>query len=365
MHYESANLETLSAAPQSRPLCVDLDGTLIRGDLLYESLFETVRRHPAIVFILPLWLFRGKAYLKRQLAERCFVSAALLPYHVGLLEWLSAERRLGRRIILCTSADDLLARRVAEHLQIFEEVIASDGTSNLSGIGKRNVLLERFGVRGFDYVGNSKADLAVWSESNAAILVNASSKVLNNALAIAPIARVFPRPSSIRGLFRAMRFHQWIKNFLIFIPLVTSHLLFEGHLFVRALMMLAGFCLCASGAYVLNDLLDIEADRQHPIKRSRPFAAGSCSVGLGLLLVPLMTLGGFAIVMPLGTPSVLILGSYLSGALFYSLYLKRKPLLDVFALSVLYSLRVGAGQSPLASCILRGFSHFARSCFSA
>ena len=327
------------------PLCVDLDGTLIRSDLFYESLVRTLKRQPWLLFVVPLWLLRGKAYLKRKLAERAPVNPATLPYDAALVAWLSSEHQRGRHVVLCTASDDLLARPVAHHLKIFDEVIANQDLRNLAGACKRDALVERFGQRGFDYAGNSSVDLHVWRACRAAILVNAPSRLVDAAAKISEVARVFPRALRSRKLYRTLRMHQWIKNVLIFVPIVTSHRIFEPRLFLRALLMFAAFCLSASSAYVLNDLLDVESDREHPTKRFRPFADGSCSAAFGLTLVPLLALASFALAIPLGAAPVAVLAIYLIGTVIYSWYLKRKALLDVFTLSLLYTLRLGAGHA--------------------
>jgi 4-hydroxybenzoate polyprenyltransferase len=273
------------------------------------------------------------------------VNPATLPYDAALVEWLSSEHQRGRRLVLCTASDDLLARPVAHHLKIFDEVIANQDLRNLAGACKRDALVERFGERGFDYAGNSSVDLHVWRACRAAILVNAPAKIVDAATRISDVARVFPRAIRSRKLFRTLRMHQWIKNVLIFVPIVASHRILEPRLFLRALLMFGAFCLSASSAYVLNDLLDVDSDRAHPTKRFRPFADGSCSPAFGLALVPFLTLASFALAVPLGAAPVAVLAIYLLGTVVYSCYLKRKALLDVFTLSLLYTLRLGAGHA--------------------
>jgi len=326
------------------PLCVDLDGTLIRNDLFYESLVQACKANPWLVFVLPFWLLKGKAYLKRRIAERAPVNAATLPYQTALIEWLSEERANGRRLVLCTGSDLSLAQPVAGHLQLFDDVIANQDLRNLAGALKRDFLVERFGSHGFDYAGNAAVDLDVWGECHHAIVVNATATVLRGAKDVAEVERVFPRSGRATDILRVLRIHQWLKNLLIFLPAIAGHRIADAVILLRDLQMFAAFSLCASGAYILNDLLDLDADRQHATKRHRPFASGSCSTAFGLALIPALTLAGFAMAWPLGVASVWMLAAYLAGTLVYSCVLKSKPLLDVFALSALYTLRVVAGH---------------------
>jgi 4-hydroxybenzoate polyprenyltransferase len=334
-----------SAQQHYTPLCVDLDGTLTGSDLLYESVIQCLKHQPLLCLLWPLWLLRGKAYFKRQLAQRQNVNPATLPYNDELLDWLRKEHRAGRPLILCTASDEILARKVADHLGIFSEVIASDGAQNVSGARKCKVLVDRFGSQGFDYVGNSRTDVAVWRRCHSAVVVNASRGVVESSRQVAPVERIFPRTASKFAMVRMLRPYQWLKNLLIFVPIVTGHHIMEFRLVARSAVMFACFCMCASGAYLLNDLIDLEADRQHPTKRNRPFASGQCPLVLGLILAPILTLTGFVLVSFLGPLPLLALAVYVSGTLVYSWYLKRKALLDVFALSGLYALRVGAGHA--------------------
>lgn len=333
-----------SAQQYYAPLCVDLDGTLIGADLLFESLVRCLRNHPLLCLLYPFWLLRGKAYFKRQLALRQTVDPATLPYNNEFVDWLRQERKRGRSLILCTASDELLARNIADHLGLFDEVIGSDGVRNVSGARKSRLLTERFGSGGFDYAGNSKTDIAVWRSCGAAVVVNASAQVIESSKHVASVERIFPRTSKKTAIVRVLRPHQWLKNLLIFVPMVTGHKIFQLHLLERSALMFVAFCLCASGAYMLNDLIDLDADRLHPTKRKRPFASGAVPLAAGLILAPILPLAGFLIVSFLGLLPLIVLAAYVAGTLVYSWYFKRKALLDVFALSGLYALRVAAGH---------------------
>ncbi len=327
------------------PLCVDLDGTLVKTDLLAESVLALLKRSPLALFALPYWLLEGKANLKRQVAMRAGVAPAGLPYHEGFLAFLKAERQAGRRLVLATASDKAFARAVADHLGIFSEAIGSDGVTNLSGEAKRRALQSRF-PEGFDYAGDCEADLPVWAAARQAILVQPGDSLLAAVRATKPDCRVFREPRGLaREVLRVMRPHQWVKNLLVFVPAITSHQIVRPELFLRTLHAALAFSLCASSVYVLNDLLDIEADRSHRTKRGRPFASGALPTAWGPALAAVL-LGSSAILAGfLPHQFCLVLGGYFLLTLTYSLRLKELPLVDVFCLAALYTLRIFAGHA--------------------
>ena len=213
-----------SPSEVSIPLCVDLDGTLIRSDVLWESLMRLLKQNPLWLLALPLWLLRGRAAMKKEIAARVELDPSSLPYHEAFLEFLKAEHAKGRTLILATAADLRLAQSVARHVGLFNDVIASDGQTNIRGKNKGRALAERYGKKAFDYAGNSSVDLPVWQEARQAIVVNASENLARRAGGVADLGRVFNEPdSNARALVKAMRPHQWVKNFIVFVPLITSH----------------------------------------------------------------------------------------------------------------------------------------------
>jgi 4-hydroxybenzoate polyprenyltransferase/phosphoserine phosphatase len=325
------------------PLCVDLDGTLINTDMLVESAVHAVSRRPSTLFALPFWLARGRAALKAKLAGRATIDASTLPYNEALLSFLRAERSRGRKLVLITASDRRFAEAVAAHLGLFDEVIASDGVRNIKGKTKAETLERRFGAKGFVYAGNDRADVAVWQASAAAILVNASSSVARSARAVAPIAAEMPRRGGrLRALVRELRVYQWVKNLLVFVAPITGHAIFDRGVDYRTGMVFFGFCLAASGVYILNDLMDIDADRHHARKRKRPFASGALPLTYGAL-GPFLLLGGIGLSGIVSDECALVVVLYVILSVAYSAHLKERPLVDVFMLAALYSVRLFAG----------------------
>jgi 4-hydroxybenzoate polyprenyltransferase len=305
-----------------------------------------IREQPLSVFWLLAWIFRGKAFLKYQVARRAQLDPASLPYNQDLLSWLQQERGGGRKLLLVTGAERAIAEPVADFLRLFDEVMSSDGETNLTGAAKGAALAKRFGQGGFDYVGGSYPDLKVFRQSRSAILVTASASIVRDTAKLCPVERVFPSPRfRWSTALRALRIHQWVKNLLVFVPVLTSHNILNGPILLRSVLMWLGFSLCASGVYVLNDLMDLDADRRHVTKRRRPFASGELPVLWGLVLAPLLILGGAAITAMLPTGALIVLGVYCATSIFYSTTLKRRALVDVFTLSLLYTSRIWAGNA--------------------
>jgi len=320
------------------PLCVDLDGTLIKTDLLWESALHLIARNPLWLFALPFWFLRGRACLKSEIARRVELNPAALPYHEEFVDFLREQHAHGRRLVLATASNHSLAECVATHLGLFAEVIASDHQTNLRSRAKATRLVERFGQRGFDYAGNSRADLPVWREARHIIVVGSARRDF-------PDAQVFPcERRTLYHLFCLLRPHQWAKNLIIFVPLLTAHRLDMPALLRAAALAFAAFSLCASGLYVLNDLLDLEADRRHASKQNRPFASGALPIPFGFFLVPLLLAGAAVFAAALPGRFALVISAYFSLTTAYSLWIKRLTLLDVFLLAGLYTIRLVAGH---------------------
>jgi 4-hydroxybenzoate polyprenyltransferase/phosphoserine phosphatase len=331
---------------ESVPLCVDLDGTLLRCDSLVESLWRMLRTDPLLLFRMPRWIGRGRAWLKGEIANRVALDPAELPYNEELLEFLRARAAGGQPLYLVTATHIRPARTVATHLGLFAGVIATDGKRNLKGREKRDELVRRFGERGFDYAGDSSADLDVWPAAREAIVVNASASSARVARKLGDRAADViesPRRSLPLVVLEAMRVRQWVKNLLVLLPVALAHRVLEPTPLFHALLAFLAFGLGASAVYVLNDLLDLEADRHHPVKRERPFAAGELPLQTGLVLVPLLVVPSLVIALVLPRSFLLVLLLYFVLTTAYSLVLKEIALVDVLLLASLYTLRIIAG----------------------
>ncbi len=324
------------------PLAVDLDGTLILTDTLHESALRAVRERPLASLQMPLWLLQGKAHLKQQLAGLTPFDPASLPYNQPLLQWLKAEHARGRKLVLCTAADRSFATAVADHLGIFDDVMASDGHTNLGSRRKADALAERFGDGGFDYAGNASADLAVWARSRHAIVVNAPASVERAARAQSEVERVFA-PLASAGLPRMLRMHQWLKNLLLLIAPLAAHIVPDASFVITMLIAFLAFSLCASAVYIANDLFDLDSDRRHPRKHARPFASGSVPVLRGVWLAPILLVVGFALATRVGDGFTAWLALYFVLTCAYSWGLKRLVIVDCLVLAMLYTLRIIAG----------------------
>ena len=327
------------------PLCVDLDGTLIRSDMLFESALLLIKRNPFYVFRMLFWLLGGKAALKANIAARVKLNPAALPYNREFVEWLKAERQAGRSLWLCTATHAQLANPVAEHLGIFDGVIATEEGTNLAGTAKATRLVERFGERGFDYCGNERRDLQVWQRSNGAIVIGGPSLARAAAGATSVLSTFPARGSMLKAAIRALRPHQWTKNGLIVVPLLAAHTARNADSMISVLLAVVAFCLCASSVYILNDLLDLEADRAHARKQKRPFASGELPIAVGLALFPLLLTVGVLIALSLPQKFQLVFATYYVLTCAYSFWLKGKVIVDAMALAGLYTLRVIAGAA--------------------
>jgi 4-hydroxybenzoate polyprenyltransferase len=326
------------------PLVVDLDGTLLRTDCLIESVFVLARTAPLCLLKLPGWLLKGRAFLKQRLAETTMPDIRLLPQRADVVEFLHGEKRLGRCLILATAEDARLAREVERALGLFDGVIASDGKINLSAQRKRDRLVAKWGLKGFDYIGNSLRDAPVWYAARRALLATPSHHLAQRIARVTPVQVISHEEARWQNYLRALRPLHWVKNGLVFVPLAAVHRLFEIALLARASMAFVAFSLCASGIYLVNDFLDLPADRRHPHKKERMLASGRIPLTHALLMLPLLLLAGFGLAFYLSTYFAAVLAAYAALMIAYSMRLKDIPLVDVLVLAVGYSLRVAAGS---------------------
>ncbi|MES2321425.1 MAG: UbiA family prenyltransferase [Pseudomonadota bacterium] len=324
------------------PLVVDLDGTLIHSDLLWEAIVLFLKQHLLQIWRLPLWLLSGKTGFKDKLAAAVVFDPAHLPYDRPLVALIEAERAKGRLVILATGSERRFAELVAGHLKLFDAVLATEDGHNLTSHNKAARLAEIYGEGGYDYIGNSRADVAVWQRSRHAYSVTATPFQLGAGRATEQMG------SARRGwggaLLKAMRPRQWLKNLLVFVPMLAGHAIGLDTA-LASLVAFIAFSLCASSAYLLNDALDAHDDRIHPTKRKRPIAAGTLPIPIALLASPLLAMAALlmcALYDPLLLLAVLV---YFISTLCYSVYLKRLLMVDIVTLAILYSLRILGGSA--------------------
>lgn len=326
------------------PLCVDLDGTLLNTDSLHELLLTFIKQNPLQVFLLPGWLLKGKAAVKHELGKRAQLNPETLPYNRPFLDFLQKEHAAGRRLLLTTAANTAVAEPIAKHLGIFESVVASDDKTNSSAEHKAAAIAAKLGEAQFAYAGNSTADLPVWKKAAAAIVVNASSAVTEEAKKLTTIEKIFPREQiKLSTWLKQIRIHQWVKNILVFVPIVTAHQFTSLDFLHKGFIAFFSFCFVASSIYILNDLLDLDSDRKHATKKYRPLAAGKIPVAQGLAVMIILFLLGITLGLSLPNEFILLLFTYLIVNIAYSFYLKRVPIIDVIVLASLYTLRLLAG----------------------
>ena len=325
------------------PICVDLDGSLTPIDTLHESLVDVCRRFPGTLLRLPFWILKGKAYFKQAVAARTHVDFATLPIRADLLEWLQAERANGRRLVLVTAANRKIADGVASHVGIFDEVLASSESVNLGGEQKRRALAERFGEKGFDYVGNAQADVAVWKSAHRAIVVGGNG-LAAKAGRVTEVARVFPVSlPRLKVWLKAIRLPQWVKNVLVFLPALLSHEFTNPAVLTASVLAFFAFSTCASSVYLINDLFDLASDRRHPRKSKRPFASGALSARSGLIVAVLLFGVSILIAVKISVWFCVVLASYYIITWAYTVRLKRHAIVDVLTLAGLYDMRIIAG----------------------
>lgn len=345
-------------------LVVDLDGTLIKTDLLAETANRFIVARPWCFFQLLAWLSAGRSMLKARLAQAVAIDTATLPYNEELLAWLRDEKAKGRRIALATASHRLLAEQVAGHLGLFDEVLATDATTNLKAETKRDALVARFGERGFDYVGDSRADRPVWRSAAQAHVVAGARRPVNVVRDQGQPGREIAdgRPTVTRALIKAVRPHQWVKNLLVLVPLMTAHRYGDAASVVHALLAFGAFCLTVASVYLLNDLGDVDDDRRHPTKRFRPLASGQLGLAQAWLAWPLLLGAGFALAATtLPGQFAAALAAYFVLTVVYSLRLKQLPVVDVLTLAGLYTVRIVAGAAAIGvplSFWLLAFSMF-------
>jgi 4-hydroxybenzoate polyprenyltransferase len=349
-------------------LVIDLDGTLVRTDMLYESFFASATEGIWHYWSVLQNLRRGKAPLKAYLARVGAIDCKLLPFNQEVLDFARSAKGQGRPVYLATASDRRHADQIASFLGIFDGVFASDGEVNVSGETKARQLIQTFGEGGFDYIGNATADLPIWRCARKSYVVGGDSGALTRrarSLGI-EIETVATSRASPRLWLKALRIHQYAKNVLVFVPLLTAHA-YTAPALLSAILAFVSFSLCASSAYILNDLIDLRADRQHPSKQARPFASGALPLAQGVAAIPVLVAVAYVCAIMISLPFTTVLTAYFALTLAYSFTLKRRLLVDVVVLATLYTTRVVAGaaaiQVPPSEWLL-AFSMFIFTCLA-
>ena len=340
----------------SRPLVVDLDGTLCRTDTLWECFFAAWRVYWWLPLVTTFWMLSGRSKLKDRLAAIALPDVTQLPWNPAVIDALRVARAAGQRTVLATAANVRIAKACADELNLFDEVMASDGAVNLKGHRKAAQLIERFGTNGFDYVGDSRADLPVWQAASCKLTVSA----------VMPVGGERLEQGATKGKFsrwvKLLRVRHWVKNVLVFVAPVAAHHWASGATWLPVLLTFAAFCAVCSGVYVLNDLFDLASDRAHPTKRSRPLAAGELSLATATFVSLGLLIGGLALALWIGPLVGAVIAFYVVANAIYTVRLKRVAVFDVFCLAGLYTLRIVAGAAavvvPLSTWLV-AFSVFA------
>ena len=333
---------------QKVPIVVDLDGTIIYTDCLWEQ----VNR---LIFISPISLLRaiyililyGKAEFKYYLANSVSINVCTLPYNVELIEWLKTEKLNGGELILATASNHIIANNISNYLGIFDRLYASSKSLNLNGKNKSILLCDN--LKEFDYVGNSKDDYHSWLVANRCIYVGSSRSIANHLLKLGKLSKQFrnTRNQSINNIIISLRPHQWIKNILVFLPVLAAHH-FTAQEFSSVFIAFIAFCLTASSGYIINDLSDIDNDRLNTNKKNRPFASGSLSLGIGWFLLPFLLAISIILAQHLPEKFALALLLYLLISVLYTKLLKKIVIVDVIILSILYIMRMLAGGAAIS-----------------
>lgn len=350
------------------PLVVDLDGTLIFTDILAESAFGLLGRNPFLIFIMiGVLITKGKVGLKTYLADRSEIDIAHLPYNDEVLALIKAARDDERPVYLASASHEKYVSAISDHLGIFDGWYATDDQTNLAGSEKRDKLVDEFGANGFDYIGNAAPDLIIWESARESICVNAPAGVKKRLKKRSSDALcIETRPSRIKTWIKLLRVHQWSKNGLVFVPLIMSQSV-QSQSLLLAVGAFFAFSFTASSIYIINDAVDLDSDRQHPTKKSRPLAAGTLPIMSAIMAVPVMlalALTGAWLIDPM---FLAVLVGYLCLTTAYTFSLKRKLLVDIVTLAGLYTIRVVGGAAAISVAVsewLLAFSVFVFACLA-
>lgn len=350
MEASAREIESVSTDSTTMPVVLDLDDTLIRTNILHELALVYLKRNPLRAFRLARWLLKGRAHLKNELAKQVTLDVDSLPVNDEVVAFAEERKALGARVILATAADSLIARRIARRFGFIDEVIGTEKGVNLKGAEKARRLATLF-PGGFIYVGDSHADLKVWAVAKSAVVVSDNGNLARRADKVGTVERHLIVGDAGKAMLRTMRPHQWAKNVLVFAPLVLAGMAAEPVAWLQAGLAFLALSLLASGTYVLNDLLDLQEDRQHWSKRNRPIASGALSIRRALVLCASLLVAAIALALLAGAAVLGLLAVYATLTISYSLALKRQPITDAFVLATLFTMRIGVGIAAVGAIV--------------
>lgn len=338
-------MDTSAAEGEIRKtVVVDIDGTLLKTDLLHESAVRFLAGNPFRILRLLQWSFQGPAVLKSKLAEEVRLEPEILPFHEGVIEFIERERGEGSEVVLVSAANETYVQEIASHLNLFDSHHGSSERHNLKGVHKSQFLQEHYSDSSLTYVGDSPSDMHVWGISERAVVVTDSDRFFRKVSQLGcETEKIAAGRGGVFDALKAIRVYQWVKNLLILVAPLMAHTLHRPDTFIPVLLAFLAFSFTASSVYLVNDLVDLGSDRVHPTKRFRPLASGKFSVLTAVFLAPLLIILGIATGSFVSLSFLGVLLFYLLTTVLYTFLLKQIALVDIFVLASLYTLRVLAG----------------------
>ena len=326
-------------------IIVDLDGTLLKTDMLCEAVVAKISKNfKETINILKVLLLNNRLEFKNYAFKDNTIDINTLPFNQEVISKVKKLKKSGNKIYLVTASPTNIAIKINEALKIFDNVYGSTDEVNLKGEEKKKLLNKLFGKKNYHYFGNSKEDLHVWKDSGYAYLVNVSFKIKNKVNDIRiPFESIETKKSKFEIFKSVIRIKQWIKNILIFVPLIAAQA-FTLENYIQCLYAFVSFSMIASGVYIFNDLLDIRVDRHHEIKKNRVFASGEMQLETGFVIGVLLWIIGFILTSAINTSFLWALVVYSILTSLYSIKLKKIPIIDLCTLSILYTLRIWSGS---------------------
>ncbi len=319
----------------------DLDHTLIHTDLLYEQFLIAVKKNPLVIFTIFFILLKGKLALKKYFSEIAPIHAEDLPYNEQVLEKVRQFKKQGISCFLVSASWHTEVSKIANYLGFFNSAFGSNESVNLKGINKLKLIQEQWGHQQWAYVGDSNSDLSIWKKANLAISVNASASTVSKLKSLNNNHEIIHTQKNIFvSFFKAIRIHQWVKNILVFIPIILAHRIFETDLLTKSFLAFILFSFCASSIYLLNDLFDLSADRRHQKKKSRPLASGDFPIPAGIFFFFVFSVASLLTAFTIDEKVGMTLLLYFILNLLYTFKFKSTMILDVILLAVMYNLRI-------------------------